>query len=214
MPAARRRATESSAFYRYLAAAHGRFDRVIADATLREPRIKHFDRAVQLVDRLIETTLGLAIGRMIGAVVHGMRASFGYEVARRIDRILGGATIEAPQNAVLDLAPQCFGDVFRGDVRRRLLLAPRTVRPVAEAIAAVANEQVVVERVLELLAEDPLPAERFAGEVAEGWRVFASVAGDQQATTQMPLWIEWLARVAGPRAVVTALPEGYINRIG
>ena len=218
MPAALRIASESSAFYRYLASAHGRFDRVIASATLREPRIKSFDTAIQLVDRLIETTLGLAIGRMIGAVASGMRASFDRGVAKEVEQVLAHIEIESPQNVALDIAPQTFGDAFRSEVRRRLMLAPRTIRPVVEALVQVTNEQVVTERMLELLAEDPVPADRFALEVAEGWRVFASLAANGHPTTSMPVWAEWMQRLVRRRPVVTETQldlaaAGYIARI-
>jgi hypothetical protein len=217
MPAALR-VSESSAFYLYLATAHGRFDRVMASAPLREPRIKNFDKAIQLLDRLIETTLGLAVGRMIGAVVHGMRASFDRSIAKEVEQVLAAAVIESPKNATLDLAPQSFSDAFRSDVRRRLLLAPRTVQPVLEAIVQVANEHDVTERMLELLADDPLPADRFAKDITEGWRVFSVLTANQRVSAAASPWDAWVQRIEGGKPVVTETQidlaaAGYINRI-
>src|SRR5688500_11472940 len=69
----------------YLSAISERFDRAVADLDLAEPTARNLDLAGRTIDRLIETLAGLAIGSVVGAVIAGVRRSFGAEVRARVE---------------------------------------------------------------------------------------------------------------------------------
>ncbi len=214
---------------RYLAAATASLDRVMARAAQSEPRVKDIDKAATLIDRLIETTVGLALGRMVSAVAAGVAASFDRRVVRAVERVLADAARTLgppppPPMISLDGVARDFGSELRTEVRRRLALAPRELRPVMAAIVAAVrahapDELHVLQRVVDLLGDDPVAADRFARAVGEGWRCFCLLVAKKPVETTMAPWDRWVARIQGVQPVVTPaqaelVAAGFINRIG
>jgi hypothetical protein len=214
---------------RYLASASAGLDRVVARAAQVEPRVKDIDKAAKLIDRLIETIVGLALGRIVGAVATDVAASFDRRVVVAVERALAEAARTLvppppPPMISLDGVARDFGGELRATVRRRLSLAPNELRAVMDAIVAAVrahapDELHVLVRMLELLVDDPLPADRFAKAVAEGWRCFCLLVANKPVETTMAPWDRWVARIQGVQPVVTPaqaelVAAGFINRIG
>lgn len=214
---------------RYLTSASASLDRVVARAAQSERRVKDVDKAAKLIDRLVETIVGLALGRMIAAVTTGVAASFDRRVVTAVERVLAETARTLgppPPPAMISLegVARDFGSELRDEVRRRLALAPRELRPVMGAIVAAVrahapDELFALQRLIDLLVDDPLPADRFAKAVAEGWRCFSLLVANKPVETTMAPWDRWVARIQGAQPVVTPaqaelVAAGFINRIG
>ena len=181
-----------SAIDHYVTSTLARLDRTIGDLELATPRVRDRDEALAVTDRLVETLVGLAIGSVVGAVIVGVRRTFGIEAVvrrlptpRRIDEDGGG---------------------LQRRLRGRVAIAGRDVRAMLIAI-----EQQLAEadrgafaRMVRLLAEDELVAERFAHQLRAGWRCASAAIEGRTIPAVDRLWQRWAQRLAGERPVVAA----------
>lgn len=213
---------------RYVTASCERLDRLLAAAELAEPVIKDADRAVKAIDPLIETLTGLALGRVIGAVMHGVRRTFAPATNARVQAAMTGAlrTLAppaAPVLFVLDASPcRAFGHELRQRLRRRITLAPRDARTVITSMARPleSDELAPFVRMLSLLADDPLLGDRFAPQIALAWRCYVSVVEGTTCDPVDAMWARWLRKVRGepepmPAPTRTQLAAaGFLVQVG
>jgi hypothetical protein len=213
---------------RYVAESCRRIDRLLVAAELAEPIVKDADRAVNAIEPLIETLTGLAIGRVIGAVMHGVRRTFEPAVAVRVqvamhDALRTVAAPELPALFALDNSPcRAFGHEVRQRLRRRIGLATRDARAVIAAMsrAFAPDELAPFTRMLALLAEDPMLGDRFAPQIALAWRCYVAVVEGTACDPGEAMWARWLRKVRGEAEPVPAptrtqlAAAGVIARIG
>lgn len=209
--------TVATAIDAYLAAALGQLDRVVATAALIEPRTTEPEAAARTLDTVVETMAGLALGHVIGAVAAQLRSTLPAltptieRAIHQATRALGPGSAPALMTVDDDGPAHGFAAVLRQRVRRRLLLAPRALRPVLAAIAAAiethaAGEERALVRVLALLADDPLITERFTAAVRTGWGCFLAHVEGAPPPTGAPVWEAWARRAGaarGPRRAPT-----------
>lgn len=217
----------------YLATSCGGLDRAVVVAELPAVKVRDPERAARTIDQLCETLAGLAIGTVIGAVAAGVRRGFGPELGARVTSAIGraaeGLTRQAPARVfALDDAPvRSFADEVKRRVRRRIALAPGHARPMLDAAAQEittreASELRAFVRMLALTAEDPVLAERYAAQLAAGWRCArAVIEGSPPAMDLDGAWPQWLRRARGLRAEAPApltsaqlAEHGFVMRIG
>ncbi|MBA3462921.1 MAG: hypothetical protein H0T46_23395 [Deltaproteobacteria bacterium] len=181
----------------YVVATLASLDHSIAELALPEARVKDRHRASQVIERLLETLVGLAIGSSVGAVIAGVRRTMGEEVGARI-----------PLVAQIPRANRWFDD--EGPARTpaaelKLRLRGRVARcgrDVHAMIAAVerevrADDRAAFARILGLLAGDQLTAERYARQVRAGWRCAAATIEERPVPAVEPLWQHWAVRISG-----------------
>lgn len=214
----------------FLSTSFAQLDRVVATATLPEPDTRDPDLALRILDPLLEALAGLAIGSVLGAAIAGVRRSFGTSIRTRVDRSVARVvgSIAPPANPPLylvDPAPhQAFGRELHQRLRGRIAIAPRDGRIVLAAIAreiedAEPGELRTFERMLALLADDPIVADRYAVQLATGWRCYTAIVTGKPVVGADAMWARWTSRLLGERVVTeptaTQLAAaGFIARIG
>ena len=209
----------------YLSTTATRIDRAVGDLILAEPTARDLDLAGRTLDRLIETLAGLAIGSVVGAVLAGVRRSFGAEVRGRVERAAARAigTIGSPAIAPLhgiDAAPvRSLAIEVQQRLRRRNSIAVRDARVLVDAVAGAVDERRAFDRMLGLIADDATIAERYAAQVAAGWECATGVIEGRVVEASAAVWGQWAARLAGRRAAhepthVQLAAEGFVMRIG
>ena len=220
-----------AAIDRYLAGCATQLDRTIAAAALGEPSHRDPDRAARLLEPLLETLAGLALGQVIGLAAAGVRRTFGAAVHARVEvaiaHALGAVAPPAPPLFALDAAPcRSFATELGHRLRRRVALVPREAGAALHAIATALGDDdpqlAVLGRLLGVLTEDPLLADRYAAQLATGWRTYvALVEGTPRARTapSAPIWDRWARQLTGERAPIMAsqaevVAAGFIVRIG
>ncbi|HEU0031379.1 MAG TPA: hypothetical protein VFQ53_12150 [Kofleriaceae bacterium] len=218
------------ALERFVATSFRQLDRRVRVtlATLVEPRVSDPARALQRLQRLVETLTGLAIGGTLGALATAIRRGFDATTTAAVDRELAAIAHHlAP--ACLPLAGSTMPFLADADRRplvdelgqrlhRRLGHASRETTELATRLVA-AIDTVPLVRCLDRLADDPLPADRFADHLTRGWAALSAlVAGTPWHDDGRP-WQAWMRRARGEREAQTTtqaalVAAGYINRIG
>jgi hypothetical protein len=211
---------------RYAVACCARIDRLVAQAALPEPVAKDVDRAVKAIKPLIETLMGLAIGRAIGAVMQGVRRTFEPAVSARVETALGTAlrTIGPPERAqlfALDSSPcRTLGGEVKQRLRRRIALAAKDVCKVLTALGRELepHEQAAFVRMLGLLVEDPMLGDRLAPQIEIGWRCYVAVVEGATGEPGDGMWARWLRKVRGEQETVLTTSEklasaGFVMQI-
>lgn len=224
---ARRPAPARSPIDDYIAATSSQLDRAVASLVLIEPTTYDLGLAGRTIDRLIETLAGLAIGSIIGAVLAGVRRSFGADVIARIERAAArsigaiGSPDVSPLHG-LDAAPvRSLALETQQRLRRRAAASARDVRVMLDAIASAfdANERRVFEHMLGVIGGDPTLGERYTALVASGWVAATAMIEGGVVEASARVWSEWAARIAGRRAAPEPTQEqvaaaGFVMRIG
>lgn len=211
----------------YLMATAGRLDRAVADLFLTEPVTCDVDLAARTIDRLIETLAGLAIGSVVGAVLAGVRRSFGAEVIARVERAAARAigAIGSPEISPLhglDAAPvRSLAIETQQRLRRRNALSARDTRAMVGAIAGAfeASERRVFDHMLGVIAGDSTVGDRYTELVASGWVAATAVIEGRVVEASAAVWSQWAARIAGRRAAPEPTQQqlaaaGFVMRIG
>ncbi len=211
----------------YLMATSSHLDRAVADLVLTEPLTYDVDLAARTIDRLIETLAGLAIGSVVGAVLAGVRRSFGAAVIARVERAAARwiGAIGSPEVSPLhglDAAPvRSLALETQQRLRRRNAFSARDVRVMIEAIASVfaPSELRVFHHMLGVIADDPTLGERYTELVASGWVAATAVIEDRTVEASATVWSQWAARIAGRRAAPVPTPQqlaaaGFVMQIG
>jgi len=208
----------------YLTQTTARFDRAVASLSLPEPTTRDLDLAGRTLDRLLETLAGLAIGSLAGAVIAGVRRGFGSDVRARVDlavaRTIGTITPPALQLHALDDAPvRSLAIELQQRVRRRILFAARDARVMVAATCAAVDEPHAMRRLLVLLADDVVIAERFGRLVLAGWACATAVIEGRAQEATAAVWRQWAQRINNVRELVpptrTELAAaGFIVQIG
>ena len=215
----------SSAIDHYLSATSARIDRAVAELVLAEPTARDLDLAARTIDRLIETLAGLAIGSVVGAVLAGVRRSFGAEVRAKVERAAARAinTIGSPEISPLhgiDAAPvRSLAIEVQQRLRRRNALTVHDTRVLLLAIGAAIDERHVFDRVLGVIADDPTIAEGYAAQVAAGWVAAGAVIESRVVEASAAVWAQWAERLVGRRAAAEPTQNelaaaGFVMRIG
>lgn len=215
----------SSAIDHYLSATSARIDRAVADLVLAEPTAPDLDLAARTIDRLIETLAGLAIGSVVGAVLAGVRRSFGPDVRKQVERVAARAinSIGSPEISPLhglDAAPvRSLAIEVQQRLRRRNALTVRDTRVLLVAISAAIHEGHVFDRILGVIAEDATIAERYAALVAAGWECATAVIEARVVEASAAVWGLWAARIGGRPPTQEPTQEqlaaaGFVMRIG
>ncbi|HVK86513.1 MAG TPA: hypothetical protein VM513_20485 [Kofleriaceae bacterium] len=207
---------------RYVTASCARLDRLLADVELAEPVVREADLAVKALEPLLETLTGLAIGRLIGAVMHGVRRTFEPAVTARVQAAMAGALrtvapFAAPTLFALDGSPcRAFSHELRQRLRRRIALVPREVRLVLAAMARalVTDELAPFARMLALLAEDPTLDDRFAPQIAIAWCCYAAVVEGAAFNPADATWARWLRMMRGEAEPVLAPTRAQLAAAG
>lgn len=225
----------------YISATFARFERVLVDQlpALVEPQVSDPARALRLVDALVETLVGFAVGSTFGAVAMAVRRSFGTPVKVALDDTIARLGRGAPLAAVVDTrqAPHFFApdiaarrpllDTVGGQLQSRLCHAAaearRHVLQLHTAIARVAADQVsYFASALTLLVDDDSAAIAFADHLGFGWAHYVAAihggAAPQLASAPRwqrarALWGAWLTRVAGT-PVLAALTQEQVVAAG
>ncbi len=185
----------------YVSCTTSRLDRAVADLTLSEPAVHDPVSAARVLECLLETLAGLAIGSTVGAVIAGVRRTFGVESATRTD-------IRPPARDVRYLDdPGPFRSItgaLKQRLRQRIALGERDVRALTAAIEGqiAAGDRRAFARMLSLLAEDELVAERYAHQVRAGWRCAHAAIDGRTVPAVTAMWQHWARRFAGERHVV------------
>jgi hypothetical protein len=208
----------------YLVQTTGRFDRAAASLVLAEPVTRDVDLAGRTLDRLLETLAGLAIGSLAGAVIAGVRRGFGRDARARVDaaiaRTIGGIAPPAVQLHALDDAPvRSLAAELQQRLRRRILFAARDARVMLVATAEAVGEPHALRRVLALLADDVVIAERFGGLVTAGWQCATAVIEGRAQEATAAVWRQWAQRISNVREQVPPTrmelaAAGFIAQIG
>ena len=174
----------------YVASNLARLDRTIGGLELATPRIRDRDEAERVIERLVETLVGLAIGSVIGAVIVGVRRTFGIDAVVRC--------LPGPRRVDAD------GGGLQRRLRGRLAVAGRDVRAMLITI-----EQQIAEvdrgafaRMVRLLAEDELVAERFGHQLRAGWRCASAAIERRTIPAVDTLWQRWVKRLDSERPAV------------
>jgi hypothetical protein len=181
----------------YVAATLASLDRAIAELSLPEARVEDRHRASQVIERLLETLVGLAIGSTVGAVIAGVRRTTGALVGARVPliatvpRASGWFDDDGPaRTPAAELKLRLRGRVARSGRDVHALLA-RIEREIAH------EDRAAFVRLLGLLAGDQLTAERFARQVRSGWRCAAAAIEARSVPAVEPLWQQWAVRISG-----------------
>lgn len=208
----------------YLVQTAGRFDHTAASLLLAEPVTRDVDLAGRTLDRLLETLAGLAIGSLLGAVIAGVRRGFGHEARSRVDvavtRTIGRIAPPAVQLHALDDAPvRSLATELQQRLRRRILFAARDARVMLVAIAEAVGEPHAMRRILAILADDVLIAERFGGLVTAGWQCATAVIEGRAQEATAAVWRQWAQRISNVRELVPPTrmelaAAGFIAQIG
>jgi len=208
----------------YLSQTAGRFDRTVASLSLAEPITRDVDLAGRTLDRLLETLAGLAIGTLAGAVIAGVRRGFGSDVRARVDlavgRTIGKIAPPALQLHALDDAPvRSLATELQQRLRRRILLAARDARVMVAAIGAAVDEPHAIRRVLAILADDVVVAERYGRLVTAGWECATAVIKGRAQEATAAVWRQWAQRINNVRELVPPTrmelaAAGFIAQIG
>jgi len=181
----------------YVVATLASLDRAIAELALPEARVEDRRCASQVIERLLETLVGLAIGSSVGAVITGARRTTGAQVGARIPlvapvpRASGWFDDEGPaRTPAAELKLRLRGRVARcgRDVHAMLAGIEREIAP---------EDRAAFARMLGLLAGDELTAERFARQVRSGWRCAAAAIEQRSVPAVEPLWQQWAVRISG-----------------
>jgi hypothetical protein len=212
-----------------VSATFARLDANLVALRLGEPRARDTDLAALTIDRLIETLTGLAIGNVIGAVRAGVRRGFGGALRATIEQVMRNATATlepaaaAPLYAMDDAPVRSLGAELVERLRGRIALAQRDAGAVLEAITAAIESADPSElgpfgRILGLLAEDEVIAERYARQVIAGWACACAVIEQRPAITTEPVWQQWARKISGVREIVTPTrtqlaASGFVMRI-
>ena len=212
---------------RYLSATSSHLDRAVTDLVLIEPVTCDVDLAARTIDRLIETLAGLAIGSVVGAVLAGVRRSFGAAVIARVERAAARSigAIGSPEVSPLhglDAAPvRSLALETQQRLRRRNAFSARDVRVMIEAIACVLDdaERRVLDHMLSVIADDPTLSERYTELVASGWVAATAVIEGRIVEASAAVWSQWAARIAGRRPVPAPTQQqlaaaGFVMQIG
>lgn len=210
---------------KYVSTTFHRFERVLVDQlpALGEPHVADPGRAIRLVDCLVETLVGFAIGATFGCVATAVRRSFGAPVKVAIDELVGKRKQGGPLAVVPDTrrAPHFFAvdvaerrpvaDAVGSQLQARLCHAAaearRHVVQIHTTIARIAPDQLgYLANTLALLCEDDTAAIAFADQLGFGWAHYCAALSNAPAP-QLPssprwqrtraLWQSWHARLAG-----------------
>jgi hypothetical protein len=216
---------------RYLAGACAGLDRVLAGVTLLEPPRRDPVVAARMVARLVETLAGLALGGLVGPVLAAIRRGFGAAIVAEVEAALrdrlGAIVPPAPAMFGLDDGPvRSVAVEARQTLRRRMAHARAGARALLGEVAGTiaphgAGELRVAARTIALVADEPLVAERYAVQVAEGWAcALAAIRGEPAKPSDEPLWRHWqrrvrgLAEAAAPLTRADLAAQGYVMQIG
>lgn len=189
----------------YLSATTASLDRAVADLVLSEPTVRDPAHATRVIERLLETLAGLAIGSLVGAVIAGVARTLGVDVAPAVDRALA-PTARAPAPRLDDEAPpRSLGGELKHQLRRRIAIDARETGVVLGRIDRMIapGDRATFGRMVGLLANDDLVAERFAHQLRAGWRCAVAVIEGRTVPAMTPIWQQWAARLAGARPVIT-----------
>lgn len=211
----------------YLSAISTRLDRAVADLVLAEPTARDLHLACRTIDRLIETLAGLAIGSVVGAVLFGVRRSFGAEVSGRAERAAAHAIGAIGSPAVsplhgLDAAPvRSLAIETLQRLRRRNALAVRDARVLLIAItdAVDVTERGAFDRMLAVIADDATIPDRYTIQVTAGWQAATAIIESRVVEASAAVWGQWAARLSGRKAAPVPTPDelaaaGFVMRIG
>ncbi len=211
----------------YLTATSSHLDRAVTSLVLIEPVTYNVDLAARTIDRLIETLAGLAIGNVVGAVVGGVRRSFGADVIARVERAASnsigaiGSPEISPPHGLDAAAVRSLALETQQRLRRRNAFSARDVRVMIDAIASAfdASERRVFEHMLGVIADDPTLAERYTGLVASGWVAATAVIEGRVVEASAKVWSEWASRIGGRRAASVPTQQqlaaaGFVMQIG
>lgn len=211
----------------YLAATSSRLDGAVSSLVLIEPVTFDVDLAARTIDRLIETLAGLAIGSVVGAVLAGVRRSFGAEIIARVERAAARAigAIRSPDVSPLhgiDAAPvRALAIETQQRLRRRNALSAHDARVMISAIADAldASERRVFDHMLGVIADDPVLDDRYSELVASGWVAATAVIEGRVVEASATVWSQWAARISGRRAAPVPTQQqlaaaGFVMRIG
>lgn len=178
-----------------------RLDRAVADLTLSEPTIHEPASAARVLECLLETLAGLAIGSAVGAVIAGVRRTFGVEITTRTD-------LRPPARDVRYLDEpgplRSVTGALKLRLRQRIALGARDVAVLTAGIEAqiAAADRRAFARMLSVLAGDELVAERYAHQVRAGWRCAHAAIDGRTVPAVTAMWQHWARRFAGERRVV------------
>ncbi|MDB4958993.1 MAG: hypothetical protein JWO36_6562 [Myxococcales bacterium] len=218
----------------YVDAVSTTFERALADAirSLREPRVADVSRALKLLDGLVETLTGLAVGSVAGKLLDGARAWFGAEISRRIAIDLARTSFNARPTPSVIAVPVRYlpaGDdrVLVDELGTRLHLRLSRARAELHQIIALATAKIealapdrthAIDVMIDLPRREAGLGERLADEIRAGWaRYIAMLTGMSQPAAETArsaeLWRQWVERASGKRPALTrSVPEsaGYI----
>jgi hypothetical protein len=204
--------------------------RVLRDWTrdLLEPRVSQPQRAIEMVNCLVETMTGFAIGTIAGEVFGGVRTWLGEEALVDVRRRLGSAWPVACAESVAvetaylqDAATRPLVDEVAGKLHVRFC---RMSGDVGALVAAV-NASVDAPRsqragvMFDLLMKEDNVEKRVLAELGFGWSMcLAAIAGrpfpsrQERSARSQVLWLAWEHQLYGAPVLTRSEPEeaGYI----
>ena len=203
--------------------------RVLRKSTqdLVEPRLGDLQKAIRILDRLVETIAGFAIGTIAGEVFGGVRTWFGEETLLELRRQLGSAwPASCAQSGALetpyleDAAERPFVDELARKLHVRFCRMSEDVQALLAAVDSLCeSRRHRVGVMFDLLAKEENVEKRVQAELMFGWSMcIAAVTGHPLPTRQertarsQALWLAWEHQLCGTPVLTRAEPEqaGYI----
>jgi len=193
---------------------------------LIEPRIENPQRALRVLDCLVETMTGFAIGTVAGDVFGGVRTWFGDDGLVALRRQLGSWPHACRDATPIELtyledaAQRPLVNELANKLHVRFCRVSRDVRDLITAIEA--ERLPVADAMFGLLATEENLERRLLAELTFGWSMFmAAIARrpfpsrENRTARSQALWLSWEHQLGG-RPVLTRSEQeqaGYITLV-
>jgi hypothetical protein len=192
-----------------------------AIAPLGEPKARAPERALRLVEPLVETIAGIAIGTIVNGLAGAARRAYGEGAARDVLvalKPLVAAAGAAPAHGryLRDAAARPLIDDFAARLHAtftRIPLAAIVAAARAAAVRHAIDRAPAFSIALDAVGRDDRLAHRLGDEIARGWAAYRAVIAGEPASTMSPLWIAWCRALRGEAEPGAAPDHEYILRV-
>lgn len=202
-----------------------------AIAGLIEPRVTDPQRALEVLDCLVETIVGFAIGTIAGDVFRGVRTWFGDETLGALRERLGAGWPRACRHGVAldrayldDADKRPLVDELAKKLHVRLCRMTRDVLDLIDAVysSIEPTRRHLLTVMFDLLAKQENLETRLLAELTFGWSMYiAAIAErafpprDNRTARSQALWLAWEHQLGGSPVLTRDETEaaGYITLV-